>query len=105
VIVIAPYTNEIHDPDRWTGLVTAVGGEPVRLVWLDCDPESLRARLVARASPNDAAKLADYGTYVDRMRPGEPPAVPHVAIKNRGTVSALEPQVDALVATLARSRT
>jgi len=102
VVLVAPYTNEIHDPAQWRRLVEAVGGEPVRLVWLDCDADSLYARLVARASPNDVAKLDDYRSYVARMRPGEPPAVAHVAINNRGRIAAIEPQVDALVAALPR---
>ncbi|HEU0242029.1 MAG TPA: AAA family ATPase [Micromonosporaceae bacterium] len=102
VVLVAPYTNEIHDPAQWRRLVEAVGGEPVRLVWLDCDADSLFARLVERASANDAAKLADYRSYVDRMRPGEPPAVAHVAIDNRGPITAIESQVDALVAALPR---
>jgi predicted kinase len=97
VIVVAPYTNEIHDATRWAALVTDLGGDPVRLVWLDCDPATLYARIVARASPNDAAKLADYDAYVARMRPGVPPIVAHIAIHNRGAVDAIEPQVDAIV--------
>jgi predicted kinase len=99
VVVVAPYTNEIHDPIRWEALVADFGGEPVRLVWVDVDAGSLRARLLARASPNDDAKLADYDAYVARMRPGEPPAVPHDVIHNRGTIDAIEQQVRRLVAT------
>ncbi|HEY7175635.1 MAG TPA: AAA family ATPase [Micromonosporaceae bacterium] len=99
VIVVAPYTNEIHDPVRWDALVVDLGGDPVRLVWVDVDAESMRARLLARASSNDDAKLADYDTYVARMRPGEPPAVPHHVIHNRGPIDAIEQQVRRLVAT------
>ena len=99
VVVVAPYTNEIHDADRWAALVRDLGGDPVRLVWLDCDAATLYARIMARASVNDAAKLADFDTYVARIRPGVPPAVPHLAIHNRGPVDSIERQVDAIVHT------
>jgi predicted kinase len=99
VVVVAPYTNEIHDADRWAALVRDLGDDPVRLVWLDCDAATLYARIMARASVNDAAKLADFDTYVARIRPGVPPAVPHLAIHNRGPVDSIERQVDAIVHT------
>jgi predicted kinase len=97
VVVVAPYTNEIHDAGRWAALVAGFGGAPVRLIWLDCDAATLRARIVARASTNDAAKLADYDAYVARMRPGVPPTVPHSAIDNRGPVDSIAPQIEATV--------
>ena len=78
-------------------MVVGLGGDPVRLIWLDCDPATLYARIVARASPNDAAKLADFDAYVARMRPGVPPAVAHLAIHNRGPIDTIERQVDAIV--------
>jgi predicted kinase len=98
VVLVAPYTEEIHDADRWAALVTDLGGDPVRLVWTDCDPETLHARLVSRASMRDTRKLADYPAFVRRMRPGQPPAVPHVAIDTRGDPAGLADQIAPLVA-------
>ena len=57
VVIVAPFTNEIHDPHRWDGLLRDVGGEPVRLVWLSVEPSALYERLIDRASPNDAPVL------------------------------------------------
>jgi hypothetical protein len=102
VVVVAPYTNEIHDVSTWAALVGGLGGDPVRLIWLDCDAATLYARLVERASANDVDKMADYRAFVARMRPGEPPVVPHVAIDNRGPIAALAPQLDAILADLRR---
>ena len=98
VVVVAPYTAETHDAARWAGLVAGLGGEPVRLVWLRCDPAALRERLVARASPRDAAKLADYGGYLSAIRATEPPVVAHHEIDNSGPLGDLPDQVDRILA-------
>ena len=82
VLLVAPFTGQIRDPDRWAAWSAQLGGAQVRLVWVSCDPEILRRRLLARASERDGAKLAAYAQFVERMRPDEPPLVPHVAIYN-----------------------
>jgi predicted kinase len=94
VVVVAPYTGPIHDRAQWSALVGEFGGPTVHLVWLDIDADTLRSRLVARGSRRDAAKLASYDAFVDRMRPGRPPAVPHHAIDAR---SELSPQLSPLI--------
>jgi len=97
-VVVAPFTGTIHDPAAWADLVADLGGAPVTLVWPDCDAAALRDRLVARASGNDVAKLAAFEAFVARMRPGEPPAVAHLRVDNRGPLAALPAQLDAIVA-------
>jgi hypothetical protein len=68
-------------------------------VWIRTDPETLRHRLTARALPRDAGKLADFGAFLARMRPGIPPPVPHLEVDNRlSAPSALADQLDRLVA-------
>ena len=97
-IVVAPYTSQIHDADLWAALVADLGGDPVRLVWLDCDPAALRARMVARASHRDGAKLADYPAWLAAIRLGEPPTVAHDTVDNRGTVADLRARVEWILA-------
>ena len=96
VVVVAPYTGQIHDSDGWAALVETFGGPPVRLVWLDIDASTLHERLIARGSHRDTAKLADYEAFVERMQPGVPPAVAHHVIDARADpevqVSSLIPQ-------------
>jgi predicted kinase len=75
VVLVAPFTSEIHDAARWQDMVDRLGGAPVRLVWVHCDAETLRRRIVARGSDRDIAKLADFDRFVAQIRLTEPPAV------------------------------
>lgn len=98
VLLSGPFTNQIHDAERWQSWVAELGGEAVRLVWVRSDAATLRQRLTARGSGRDTAKLADFGTFTARMRLDDPPAAPHVVIDNRLTAAtALEDQVASLV--------
>lgn len=96
VLLCAPFTQQIREPERWAAWVDELGGDPVRLVWVRCDPATLHARLVARGRAADAGKLADFAAFVARMRPDEPPPVPHVAIDNREGARPVVEQVTAL---------
>ena len=82
-VVVAPFTVQLRDPARWRELVQAMGGEPVRLIWLRTDPETLRNRLIRRGYDRDSAKLANYKEFLMRMRPEQEPDVPHVTVDNR----------------------
>ncbi len=95
VLLVAPFTAEIRDSDRWASWVARLGGEPVRLVWVRSDAESLRARLIARGLPHDAGKLAEFAAFVARMRPAEPPPVAHLEVDNRPGAPPLAGQVAA----------
>jgi predicted kinase len=93
VVLVAPFTGQIRDPARWASWREELGGEPVRLVWVRCDPDSLRERLEARGRTKDGAKLADYAAFVARMRPGTPPPVPHLAVDTSAGALPVEAQL------------
>lgn len=101
VLLSGPFTSQIHDAARWRSWVAELGGDPVRLVWVRSDAETLRHRLLARGSARDSAKLADFTTFTARMRLDTPPAAPHAVIDNRRTAPVpLSLQVTALLAAL-----
>ena len=99
VLLGGPFTQQIRDADRWRSWADELGGEPVRLVRVGSDPATLRLRLQRRGSPRDSAKLAAFDAFLARMRPTDPPAVPHLAVDNRAsaTVGVAE-QLRALLA-------
>jgi hypothetical protein len=88
-VLVAPFSGQIHDPDRWAAFVAELGGPPVHLVWLRIDAATLRRRLIERADPRDAEKLARYGTFVAATRAGEAPPVPHHEVDNRADDAGL----------------
>ncbi|HEY1487372.1 MAG TPA: ATP-binding protein [Micromonosporaceae bacterium] len=81
VVLVAPFTSEIHDADRWAAMVDGLGGPPVRLVWVHCDAETLRRRIIARGSDRDSGKLADFDRFVAQIRLVEPPAVKYEGVR------------------------
>ena len=85
VLLSGPFTQQIHDAARWESWVAGLGGEPVRLIWVRSDADTLRQRLTARGSGRDTGKLTDFAAFTARMRLDDPPAAPHTVIDNRLT--------------------
>jgi predicted kinase len=83
VLLSGPFTTQIHEPAAWAAFVDALGGDPVRLVWVRSDAATLRVRLERRGSPRDTGKLAAFDAFLAAMRIGTAPAAPHVEVDNR----------------------
>jgi predicted kinase len=99
VLLSGPFTGQIHDVGRWRSWVAELGGEPAYLVWVRSDPETVRQRLTARGLERDAAKLASFAEFTDRIRLGTEPAARHYTVDNRLTAAApLETQVAEVIA-------
>lgn len=101
VLLEAPFTGQIHDPRRWEQWVAELGGEPVRLVWVRTDAATLHERIVARGLARDGQKLDRFDDYVEAIKAGVAPPVPHLTIDNRRGVvhDDLESQVAAVART------
>ena len=99
VLLSGPFTGQIHDAGRWTSWVAELGGGRVHLVWVRSDPATVRHRLTARGLERDAAKLASFTEFTDRIRLGAEPAAPHFTVDNRLVAAVpLEAQVADLIA-------
>src|SRR6202012_1636237 len=66
VLLSGPFTRQLHDAEHWRTWADELGGDPVRLVWVRSDADTLRHRLIPRASERDAGKLADFGPFTAR---------------------------------------
>jgi hypothetical protein len=97
VLLSAPFTGQISDPERWRRWVDELGGDPVRLVWVRSDPETLRRRLLARGSTRDGQKIREFDRFLNAIPPHRPPAVPHGEIDNRDGAPALDAQLKTLL--------
>jgi predicted kinase len=104
VLLSGPFTEQIHDADRWRAWTGELGGDPVRLVWVRSDAATLRARLIARESGRDTGKLADFDTFTARMRLDHAPPAAAVIDNRLAATASLESQVGALVAALEPER-
>ncbi|MFT4066200.1 AAA family ATPase [Paraburkholderia sp.] len=66
-LVVGPLSREVRDrklfDHRWLGVSTDV---TPRVVWVHTSEETARQRIVARANPNDAYKLAHWDEYRQR---------------------------------------
>ena len=96
VLLVGPFTAQVHDLARWHEWTGQLGGGDVRLVWVRTDERTLRRRLTERDSGRDAGKLADFPAFTARMRLGAAPAAPHLVIDNRlDAPASLEIQIAA----------
>jgi predicted kinase len=94
VLLSGPFTQQIHDGARWREWADELGGDPVHLVWVRSDVETLRERLKARGSHRDAGKVSDFGAFTTRMRLDREPQAPHHTVDNRlNAPASLEDQV------------
>jgi predicted kinase len=105
VMLSAPFTQQIHDVGRWQAWVADLGGDPVHLVWVRSDADTLRRRLAARGSARDSAKMAGFRAFTASMHLDAEPAAPHHTVDNRLTAAAaLGAQVAALAAAVSAPR-
>ena len=66
VLINAPFTREVRDNEYIKGLreKLAANGADLLVVWVETDIEVTRQRMIARNSPRDIWKLANWEEYV-----------------------------------------
>jgi predicted kinase len=88
VLLSGPFTQQIHHAARWQQWAGQLGGDPVHLIWVRTDAETLRERLAARGSARDTSKLGNFEAFAARIRLAHEPEAPHHTVDNRLTLPA-----------------
>lgn len=93
-IVTAPFIREFGDQawcDRVTANVESMGTE-LHVVWVRCDPETMKTYLRYRGAARDAAKLAEWSQYLASLDLDFRPAAKHQVIDNSADSRPLQEQ-------------
>jgi dephospho-CoA kinase len=83
LVIVGPFTRELRDLNWRATLATRlqIDEERVQVHWVVADDATRFARMVLRANPRDAAKLANYDAFLAYYgKVDEPPACPHLRI-------------------------
>ena len=72
VVIVGPFTREIHDPD-WPAELSSELGGLVEVHYVQCSPEIRRQRLSDRGDALDRAKLVDWVRYIKYYGHEQPP--------------------------------
>lgn len=99
-VLVAPFTAETQDPERWQAVerrLRASGASAVHLVWLEAPAQLLERRLRLRAAPRDRPRLADPVARQAWLSGIRPPVVPAVTVDASLTRAR---QADAVAAAL-----
>lgn len=69
VVVSAPYLLELSAPTWLRKLKAQVSVLDTQLfvIWVDCDPDAMKARMVSRGAQRDHWKLANWRTYASSL--------------------------------------
>lgn len=79
VIVVAPFTKEIRNP-QWLEKLEGRFKVKVEIIYLHCSEKIKYQRMKARAAKRDQNKLNDWQTYLKYFGAETPPACPHTAV-------------------------
>ena len=82
VVAVAPFTWEIGSREAWADFVSAIGGEPVTLVWMHVDTQIRRERIERRGASRDHGRT-------ESLQTATPPAVPAVHVDAGSPITGL----------------
>jgi predicted kinase len=98
-IVTAPFLKEFTDASWLEREQSLFADEDatLTLVWVHCDPETMRTYLRRRGAARDTVKLSDWPAYLDSIELEMRPITDHVLIDNSATAEPLKSQAERLV--------
>lgn len=101
-IATAPFIREFADKNWIERTVArfATYGAKVTLVWMHSDTETMHTYLRHRGAARDAAKLADWPSYLAQLDTNLRPPAPHVIVENSATSEPLQSQAKRLLSTV-----
>lgn len=82
-VLVAPFTAETQDPERWRVVdrrLRDCGASEVHLVWLAATSQLLERRMRLRSAPRDQARIADQQRRQGWLESVRPPVVPAVLV-------------------------
>lgn len=89
IVIVGPFTRELRDPLWRSKLATRLhidDEQRVNVHWVVADDATRFQRMVQRANPRDAAKLANYDSFLAYYgKADEPPACEHTRIDTSST--------------------
>lgn len=94
VIATAPFWSELSSQawcDRVAAEMEALDAS-LSVIWLRCDPESMRTYLKRRGAARDASKLANWSDYVANLDLEFAPSIEHRIIDNSANQRPLREQ-------------
>ncbi len=63
VVLVGPFTSEIRNP-VWPGQLEKRFGVEIGIIFVTCDEEERKERIVRRGNPRDDLKLRDWSLYL-----------------------------------------
>lgn len=80
-IINGPFTQEMHNPD-WPTEIQSRQASPCRVkcIYLHCDDELRKKRIIERANPRDSSKLENWEHHISYYKTRELPSYPHILV-------------------------
>jgi DNA-binding transcriptional regulator YhcF (GntR family) len=105
-IVAAPFIHEFNDITWITRMQAtfAAMDATTTLVWVYCDPETMRTYLRHRGAARDAAKLGNWPRYLTTIDIDLRPPVTHVLVNNSASSTPLQRQAKEMLSALLSPR-
>ncbi|MGN1357486.1 MAG: AAA family ATPase [Succinivibrionaceae bacterium] len=96
VLINAPFTREIRDPEYVADLRAKLAKQDANLfiVWVETDPEVCHQRMIERASDRDLWKLSHWDEYISRCNFNRPENIGDIFIFHNNSMEEFNESID-----------